>query len=221
MAGLILLLFWTVRLVKRGRALTQDTGEPARKTPDTDGTQDIIVDKDQATDAKLLELAKASLVASLAFDSDKMEQAESALVDFLNSEQEQIMSQGRKNITAKQVIMKKIRCALVQHPYDNIGRQMAAHARTLYKRKVLNETKWWHRVQESFDIQKILRSNQRVRKVLLLTPILLASIGMLHKSVVYCTDMTSDIQVILELKENIAMFHIPKISTLLNKTQLN
>ena len=84
-----------------------------------------------------MNLAKKYLSAKMAYNLENIQKTKEDLKQYLHSEYHRMKS-GDKN--PKKMMMKKIRCALVKHPYDYIGRRMASCTKTLFEREILNET---------------------------------------------------------------------------------
>ena len=87
-------------------------------------------------DEHLLKLSKCHLRAKLDFDqldqSMKIEQAQKELISYLGSEYRKF---DKKH--SKLVMFKKIRCSLIQNPYDQVGRRMASNVREMFKEHIL------------------------------------------------------------------------------------
>ena len=95
-------------------------------------------------------------------------------------------------------MMLKIRRTLVKHPYDNVGRSMALETKNLFIRQVLMISKPWDQLRKFF---KIPTRVQKYHKVVFFLPMLWATLGTIRKGSVYIYVMSSDIQVIEELRQ--------------------
>ena len=100
-----------------------------------------------------------------------------------------------------------LRKALIQNPYDQIGRGMASDAKKIFLRQVLKETNWVHKLQGLIKIPSSLKKRDKVKKVLLMLPIVLAFWGTAQKGFFYLYDIYTDVKVIKELES------IPEIKT--------
>ena len=196
--------------MKKGRALA-DKQSPTSIPQNDTGSED-----NTAPDPHLLQLAEDFLISILDYNTEKTEQLKNALTEYLKSEYENMKTRYRKDVKAKQVMMMKIRCSLVKHPYDHVGRRMAKETKTVFKRNVLGETRWWHKMEKCFKIPACLLKIEWVQKALILAPIIIATMTTAHKGAVYCYDIYSDVQVIRELKTNIVNFTLPEFNQIDN-----
>ena len=212
-AGLLFLLvvLWTVKLVKRGRTLV--------KTREEDAPEEEEAAREEMTpDERLLTLAKALVTSKLKYEDHQEEEERERLTNFLKDEYERVKKHGTKK--ARQLMMLKIRKSLVQHPYDQIGRRMAKETKDVFKRYVLEETSCLQRLECIFKLPRALRTNSRVKKAFLMLPIMFATFMAVKKGLVYSYDMASDILVIKELGESIDTFKIPDASQISNVTNV-
>ena len=191
----------------KGLADTANTDDNSRER--VGGTCKSIENQETIQDAQLLKLAKGFLCARLDHSLEQIELTKQLLIDYLDAEHERMKRHCRKS--ARQIMIMKIRCALVKHPYDHIGRQMASVTKTLFQMHVLRETKFWHKLDKFFKIPLKIRTAKWVQKTLIIAPFLIAIFVTIQKGIVYCSDMYSDIQVISELEKNLQDFKIPEL----------
>ena len=123
----IFLAIWFVRLVKKGKKLRNS------KCDNIDDTTDLI-------DPQLFQLAKNYLEANLENDISKYNQQKDILQNYLDSEHKR-MKDGLTYKQKKQMMIRRIRCTLVKHPYDHIGRKMAILTKKVWIKSVLHEIK--------------------------------------------------------------------------------
>ena len=85
-------------------------------------------------------MAKNCLEANLENDISKYNQQKEILKNYLDSEHKR-MKDGLTYKQKKQIMIRKIRCTLVKHPYDHIGRKMAILTKKVLIKSVLHENK--------------------------------------------------------------------------------
>ena len=129
-----LLTFWFVRLVKKGKKL-RNPKHHDQATFTSANNDDV-----NLIDPELFQLAKNYLEANLENDVPKSNQKKEILKNYLDSERKK-MKEGLTYKQKKQMMIRRIRCTLVKHPYDHIGRQMAILAKNVWTKGVLHETK--------------------------------------------------------------------------------
>ena len=158
------------------------------------------------SDDKLLDLSKKYLSAQLSFNLGDIEQTKGDLKCFLETE---FQAMKLRNKDPKKVMMMKIRCVLVKHPYDHVGRNMAKSTKVLFQREVLKEPGHFPTLKRVFRIPQCLKKRKFVQKLLVLFPISVAVMGTMQKGSLYCYDMWSDVNVVQELEKNVQNFKMP------------
>ena len=204
--GLAGLTVWLVRLVRRGRQLAKQGEEGSREDQEAHQDEDTTV-----VDSQLYKLAKSYHFAKLALDLEETKKKVKLLSDYLDSEYARIKRNCRKDMKPRQLMMKKIRCVLVKHPHDQVGRQMASDTKAVFKCEVLKEKGLGEMLAKYVKIPDVIKENKTTLKVLALTPIFLATFGVCLRGAVYGYDMYSDIEVMKELDKNIQNFTVPQI----------
>ena len=113
-----------MRLFKKGKSLVDK--EDSKKVFKTEETDKISCPEDK----KLLALGTSFLKFKLDHNVQEMENKGNELADYFASELVDAKKKYKGNANlARQHLMKKIRCILVKHPYDYLGRKMAVEAR--------------------------------------------------------------------------------------------
>ena len=201
-----ILIIWAVRLVKKGKSLA--TNEPRHGSQES---KDSDVDKARGNplvDEHLLQLSKCHLKAKLDYDFKKIEQTQKEVVSYLGSEYRKF---DKKH--SKLVMFKKIRCSLIQNPYDQVGRRMAGDVREIFKEHVLGESSQFSKLVKYFKIPfDLIQKQERLKKVLLYSPVVIAMVGLLFRVGLYMYDMHSDVEVIKELEEYEVKIKTPTFS---------
>ena len=224
--GVIILIVWSIQLVDRGRKLAKKSNvneenlSVSRRIVKCSAQTDQDNDDIQAS-ALLYRLAKDFLIAKLNYndhDSDKMEQKRLLLRKHLNSEYGKMKTQCGTNAQARQYMMKRIRCTLIKHPYDRIGRQMASETKIIFQRHILGQFMLFNMLMDYIRIPTIFKKTKWTQKAIILTPFIIATFGTIVKGTVYCYDLYSDIQVIKELESNYQTFKMPTTSNMTNIT---
>ena len=200
------LIFWAVRLVKKGKSLA--TNEPRHGSQES---KDSDVDKVRGNllvDEHLLQLSKCHLKAKLDYDFKKIEQTQKELVSYLGLDYRKF---DKKH--SKLVMFKKIRCSLIQNPYDQVGRRMAGDVREIFKEHVLGKSSQFSKLVKYVKIPfDLIQKQERLKKVLLYSPVVIAMVGLLFRVSLYMYDMHSDVEVIKELEEYEVKFKTPTFS---------
>ena len=118
--------------------------------------------------------------------------------------------------TARQLVIKKIRCVLVKNPFDYVGRKMAKEAKNVFLSNVLQETNFFHRVKDKITIPYWICKRQWVKWVFAFLPFLIAFCSMNQQMIVYILDFCSDVRVITELENDHDNFRLPDLRSLPN-----
>ena len=140
---LVLMGIWAVWLVRRGRVLAEKEDFKAEEKPEEPDSLTSNADK------QLLQLGQTYIKAKLDHDKEGVENSKHELESLLRSEFERLKTKFKQDsVLSRRLMIKKIRCVLVKHPYDNLGRRMAIEAKQVFLRQVLGETKWWHKFEE-------------------------------------------------------------------------
>ena len=206
----VLLLIWAVKLVKRGKGLAR-----SKRAEDADNLPEQ-PDGQIATNDILFFLAKDHLRAKLSHDVDEILKTKESLKTTLRAIHETLCEKHEEK-EARRLLITIIRCTCVKHPYDQIGRRMASLAKTIYKEEILHQFGFFLKVTKYFSIPFFVRRSKWGQSVMMNIPILIATMTMLHKVVVYGYDIYTDAIVIDEIDQNIDNFKIP----LLNSTELS
>ena len=199
------MIFWAFRLVKKGRKLaTKDQSQSSKKDNDSDVDR---VRGNPLVDKHLLQLSKCHLKAKLDSDqldqSKKIEQAQKELISYLGSEYRKF---DKKH--SKLVMFKKIRCSLIQNPYDQVGRRMASDVREMFKEHILEEISQFSKLVKYFKIPE----DVSIFGINLYSPVVIIMVGLLFRVGIYMYDMHSDVEVIKELREYEIKFKTPSFS---------
>ena len=195
------MIFWAVRLVKKGKSLATKSSQ---KSNDSDVDR---VRGNPLVDEHLLQLSKCHLKAKLDFDhldqSMKIEQAQKELISYLGSEYRKF---DKKH--SKLVMFKKIRCSLIQNPYDQVGRRMASNVREIFKEHILEDVSKFSKLVKDFKIPE----DFSICGINFYSPVAIIMVGLLFRVGIYMYDMHSDIEVIKELEEYEIKFKTPSFA---------
>ena len=192
-----------MRLIRKGNVLFKRKKE--------ENCEDSQCPWDENKPGELLTLARALVASEFAYDDKQEQEITAHLTEFLDKEYKgNVERHGEKK--AQWLMILKIRQALVQHPYDQIGRRMAIEMKDLFKRSVLRKSTLLHNLQSFFRLPSALKNHSRVKTLFLMMPILIATFLAVKKGPVYSHDMVSDVLVLRELNENISTFKIPNIT---------
>ena len=195
------MVVWAVRLVKKGRNLATN-GSKASNDSNVDRVRG-----NPLVDEHLLQLSKCHLKAKLDFDqldqSKKIEQAQKELISYLGSEYRKF---DKKH--SKLVMFKKIRCSLIQNPYDQVGRRMASNVREIFKENILEEVSQFSKLVKYFNIP----TDFSICGINFYSPVAIIMVGLLFRVGIYMYDMHSDIEVIKELEEYEIKFKTPSFA---------
>jgi len=228
--ALSLLVAWTVRLVRKGRALDKSSEEHTRsdepeevgeRTPMTRREMmnrrltrgfsllSYVEEEDKVADDHLLYLAKGLLIARLDHCLVEKRKREKILLEYLEKKHERMKTfYGDDLARVRRQMMLWIRRSLVQHPYDHVGRHMASDTKTILQEQILGDPRSFR----NWCQMPLLTKTRWFQKALLLTPLVIASIATINKGLVYCYDMYSDVEVIRELRLNGQNLEIPNIT---------
>ena len=112
----LIIILWTMRLVNKRINIHKLSREPGK-------VMDPI-----PCDEKMYVLAKKLVAANLEHDLEKMEMCKFKLAEYLQGEYSNLLmrtgsskKQKDPQTTAKKKMMRRIRCTLIKHPYDQIG----------------------------------------------------------------------------------------------------
>ena len=229
LVALSLLVVWTVRLVRKGRALTTSNlrlrcdvpAEEGERTPMTRrevmsrkltrGTSVLsyTIEEDKVVDDHLLYLAKGLLIARLDHCLVEKRKREQILLEYLEKKHARLKEFfANDEAGARKQMMLWIRRSLVQHPYDQVGRKMASDTKTILQEQILGEPRRFR----NWCQMPLVTKTRWFQKALLITPLVIASVATINKGLVYCYDMYSDVEVIRELRLNGHYLTIPNIT---------
>ena len=192
-----------MRLIRKGNVLFKRKKE--ENCADSQGFQD------ENETGELLRLARGLVASKLTYDDKQEQEITERLTEFLDKEYKNNVERHGEN-KARWLMILKIRQALVQHPYDQIGRRMAIEIKDLFKRSVLRKSTLLHNLQSFFQLPSALKNHSRVKTLFLMMPLFIATFLAVKKGLVYSHDMVSDVLVLRELNENISTFKIPNIT---------
>ena len=209
---LLIFVLWMKRLVKRGSAILKSS-KVNKKVKQAEDHQEGTIPNEE-----LLRLAKAFVTSKMEFKVEQEEEDRKHLTDQLEFEYNRL--KGHALLRARQLMMLRIRHSLVQHPYDQIGRRIAAETRDVFKRYVLKEESWLHRFEGIVNLPKALQKHSPLKRAFLMMPLLISTVIALKKGLVYSHDMVSDILVIKEIQESIDTFKIPELSNITSFTEV-
>ena len=129
----IILIVWSVRLVKKGNKLVEDDKE--RKSQKSKNETDFEPsNRNPLIDDQLFQLAKNYHGAKLDHDFGRMNQTKEDLVNHLGLEYRKTSKKF-----SRLLMFKRIRLTLIQNPYDQVGRRMAADTKDIFKQCILKE----------------------------------------------------------------------------------
>ena len=230
--SLSLLVAWTVRLVRKGRALDKSSEHKRSDGPEEVGERTPMTrremmnrrltrgfsmlsyreEEDKVADDHLLYLAKGLLIARLDHCLVEKRKREKILLEYLEKKHVRMKEFYGNDQTgarrARTQMMLWIRRSLVLHPYDHVGRHMASDTKTILQEQILGDPRSFR----NWCQMPLLTKTRWFQKALLLTPLVIASIATINKGLVYCYDMYSDVEVIRELRLNGRNLEIPNIT---------
>ena len=196
----LLSVIWAVCLYRKGKQL-KARGNPNKDLDTRAESSDRKSDREMKN---LLKKAQEFYKAKLSYDKDEIEEKENALRDHLVNEYERMQREDAKD--TRQLMVMKIRRALIQNPYDQIGRSMASETKKVFLQQVLKEKSWIPKLKGPLCFK-------RGKKILLMIPVMLAVWGTMQKGFFYLYGIYTDVEVIRELKSipNITMPKIPPV----------
>ena len=169
---------------------------------------------------RIIILGVNAFKAQMGFSQKESDKKESVLVEYLRSEYTSMLRNHHQEMkVCRKIMLKRIRCCFVKHPYDYLGRKMAVAVRKIFIRQVLEETKWWHNLEKIFRIPDSVKNVAWVKTILIKLPIILACFEIAKKGGIYAYDVYSDIDVLYDLNEDHNAFTMPKLGSLPNSTK--
>ena len=127
-------MVWFVRLVKRGNKLVEDDKERKSKKSKNENHSEPSNTRNPLIDDQLFQLAKDYHGAKLDHDFGRMNQTKEDLVNHLGLEYRKTSKKF-----SRLLMFKRIRLTLIQNPYDQVGRRMAADTKDIFKQCILKE----------------------------------------------------------------------------------
>ena len=240
------MVVWFCKLYGRGKELVKESQSNLKQAEEKDNVSSLI-NNVKYSDKKSMKPASASPMsqtstsaptttpkerdriiilgvnafkAQMGFSQKESDQKESLLVKYLRSEYTSMLRNHHQEMkVCRKLMMKRIRCCFVKHPYDYVGRKMAVAVRKVFIRQVLEETKWWHNLEKIFRIPDSVKNVAWVKTILIKLPIILACFEIAKKGGIYAFDVYSDIDVLYDLNEDHDAFTMPKLGSLPNSTK--
>ena len=109
---------------------------------------------------------------------------------------------------ARHLLMKKIRCVLVKHPLDHVGRKIAKETKIVFLHHVLGQTNIFQRMTKRIGIPQCVKNKKHIKDLCIYIPLTIAFMNMTFQLVVYNLDFFSDAKVIFELNFPTTNFHV-------------
>ena len=88
--------------------------------------------------------------------------------------------------------------------------------KNIFQKEILKEVHWWHSLQNIFHIPDCLRENAKMKYVILLFTTMAMGMSTLKKGLAYSFDLSSDIQVLIELNASTNSYRVPHFTELGN-----
>ena len=209
--SIFLMGYWFCKLWTRGHNLAKEKqGED----------QPILREDEEAMLSNfevLYNVGKDYLKAKMGVDENDTKNKMFVLSESLKSDYDKLMNKYEEK-TCRRLIMKRLRCCFVKHPYDYIGRRMAIGAKNVFLREVLEEHHWWHKLGGMLMIPDCIQSISGVKSLLIRAPIIIACFEIAYKGSVFSIDVYSDVNVLTDLNDDYDSFKMPKLGDLPNST---
>ena len=140
-----------------------------------EGSIDSVAEKKSfMNDENLLQYAKSHLRAKLDYNFDRINQSKKELVNYLDSEYRKL---DRRYSSI--LMLKKIRFSLIKNPYDQVGRKMASETKDIFKECILKEKPTCHQLKKCFRIPDWLYKQEWSQKLLVYSPLIIATFGLI------------------------------------------
>ena len=207
--------WWFRKLFARGQKLVEVEGKEEIETLST--KKNDYEDSSFTHSTLLYSLAMEYLKAKMGLNEKYEMEKKAELANILKTDNA-ILRQKYDKTMARRIIMKRLRCSLIKHPYDYIGRKMAIEAKKVFLREVLGEHHWWHNLGNFFKIPDCIRNHPEIQNFLILVPVIFAGFELAYKGSVFSYDVYSDVEVLKDLNNVHDSFKMPQVFDLPNST---